>query len=197
MEVSKEKVELVQLAIQRLMEEQRAKKSNDDDDGDGHRLLLLRRLLSELETLEGDGKIQQHKAPADQEDSPHSPALVGGGTESKAANDESGGNEEIAKELGKIKRQNFVTHCLLSAMIALTVVWQLSEVSLVLRLKDGLNHPFKSLGGMLAGLLKRPIKNARNGDKETESSDRQQQFSPLRIPEMTQLDLPLGLDKED
>ena len=53
-------------------------------------------------------------------------------------------NDEIIKELKKVKRQNFVTHCLLSVMIVLNVAWQLSEVSLILKVKDGLSHPFRS-----------------------------------------------------
>ncbi|CAL5349664.1 unnamed protein product [Camellia sinensis] len=35
--------------------------------------------------------------------------------------DDNGGGEEIVRELREIKRQNFITHCLLSAMIVLTV----------------------------------------------------------------------------
>jgi len=87
--------------------------------------------------------------------------------------DEDGGgrrgseNDEIMKELKKVKRQNFVTHCLLSAMIVLTVAWQLSEVSLILQLKDGLSHPFRSFGNVLKGMLKVPdIKGQEVDDKE-------------------------------
>ncbi|KAF5773687.1 hypothetical protein HanXRQr2_Chr13g0591331 [Helianthus annuus] len=36
--------------------------------------------------------------------------------------------EKILKELKKVRRQNVVTHCLLSVMILLTVTWQISEV---------------------------------------------------------------------
>lgn len=96
-----------------------------------------------------------------------------------------------------MKRQNFITHCLLSAMIVLTITWQISEVSLVLSLKDGLSHPFKTFGGMLAGMLKGPVLDAQNGEKK--SSTKQPQIEvpaipPLKIPELPLLDLPLGLD---
>lgn len=67
--------------------------------------------------------------------------------------------EEIAKDLKKVKRQNTITHWLLSAMIVLTVTWQLSEVSLILKVKDGMSHPFRSFGSILTGMLRPPGTN--------------------------------------
>lgn len=72
-------------------------------------------------------------------------------------------NEEIAQELKKVKKQNFVTHCLLVAMIVLTITWQISEVSLLLWLKNGVTHPVRSLGSMVKGML---IPNGRNKEKQ-------------------------------
>ncbi|ESW35768.1 hypothetical protein PHAVU_001G262900 [Phaseolus vulgaris] len=98
--------------------------------------------------------------------------------------DEEGGerrgseNDEIMKELKKVKRQNFVTHCLLSAMIVLTVTWQLSEVSLILQLKDGLSHPFRSFGNMLKGMVKVPDM------KPHEADDNEQLPESLSLPSM-------------
>ncbi|KAJ6836461.1 uncharacterized protein M6B38_327965 [Iris pallida] len=59
---------------------------------------------------------------------------------SKAA--EYGANEvglnEVVRELKKVKRQNLITHCLLSVMIVVTAVWQFSEASLLIRLSKSL-----------------------------------------------------------
>lgn len=101
--------------------------------------------------------------------------LVDGG----AKND----RDKIANELRNLKRQNFITHCLLSVMIALTVVWQLSEVKLILCLKDGLSHPFRSAGRMLMGFLWRSRNNGQDGEKRNLIEP------PLKIPELPHMNL--------
>ena len=80
--------------------------------------------------------------------------------------------EEIVKELRAVRRQNFVTHCLLSVMIALTVAWQVSEVSLILKVKDGLTHPFKSFGSMLTGRVKYPRADGQDTEKQQSEDQR-------------------------
>ncbi|CAA0831591.1 Calmodulin-binding transcription activator 4 [Striga hermonthica] len=65
----------------------------------------------------------------------------------KANSEEIGNSETIMKEIRVIKKQNVTTQWLLSGMIVLTVAWQLSEVSLMLKIKDGLTNPFKFIGG--------------------------------------------------
>lgn len=70
--------------------------------------------------------------------------------------------EEIAKDMDKVKKQNKVTHILLSALIILTLTWQLSEYSMIFMLKDRISHPVRSITGMLNGMFKsklNPIKN--------------------------------------
>nr|GMD77538.1 uncharacterized protein LOC109175639 [Ipomoea batatas] len=93
--------------------------------------------------------------------------------------------ERVIKELKKIQRQNFLTHCLVSAMIVLTVTWQLSEVSLILKLKDGLNHPFRSLRGFIAGIfkgrVKPPILNVIDDDEKPANGKQKQDASPLPL----------------
>lgn len=90
----------------------------------------------------------------------------GGSRENAAA-------EEIVKELRTLRRQNFVTHCLLSVMIALTVAWQVSEVSLILKVKDGLTHPFKSFGSMLlTGMAKNPRADGQDTEKQQSEDQR-------------------------
>ncbi|TYI40412.1 hypothetical protein ES332_A02G160200v1 [Gossypium tomentosum] len=67
--------------------------------------------------------------------------------------------EELVKELKAIKKQNTITHCLLSAMIVVTLFWQVFEASLLLQLTNGFTHPFKSVGSWLVTLLKGPAKS--------------------------------------
>lgn len=152
-----------------------------------------------MESLKGDGAaLKELEAPTEVEEI--SSAAHGhdvdvrmenageidvGGTEIRA--------EEIVKELKEVKRQNFVTQCLVSVMIVLTVAWQVSEVSLVLKVKNGLSHPFRSFRSILVGMLKGPDKNGQ--DAENQSSP----AKPLLvdIPEVPFVDLgSLSLDGE-
>ncbi|KAJ6961828.1 hypothetical protein NC652_000704 [Populus alba x Populus x berolinensis] len=172
MEEVAKNVELVDPAIKKLLAEKRNKETSCDDgllpdDSDQ----LLSKLLSE-ESLKGDdAKLVQSELSSATEDV-NSPAVgeavskhgeegpaYGGSRENAAA-------EEIVRELRKVRRQNFVTHCLLSVMIVLTVAWQVSEVSLILKVKDGLRHPFKSFGSMLTGMLKDPRANDQDSEKQ-------------------------------
>uniref|UniRef100_A0A5B7CAB8 Transmembrane protein n=1 Tax=Davidia involucrata TaxID=16924 RepID=A0A5B7CAB8_DAVIN len=209
---SKEKVELIQLAIQKLMEEKRTSSDESSsfvaDDEDHH--LLLSRLLAQLETLKGDSELQQPESSADPKEIP-SPAIGKVEMESETKNKVDGattevGRDEIVKELRKVKRQNFITHCLLSAMIVLTVVWQLSEVALILKVKNGMSHPFRSFGSMLTGIFKGPEGvNGQNGETESSTKQKQQQQQseshsppPLKIPELPHVDLSdLGLNWDE
>lgn len=102
-------------------------------------------------------------------------------------------NDEIIKEVKKVKRQNFVTHCLLSVMIVLTVAWQLSEVSLIMKVKDGINHPFRSFGNMFQEMKEKAFNN--NGqdadDKENKENNKSLSLpSTIKVPDMTKMDVP-------
>ncbi|XP_019177142.1 PREDICTED: uncharacterized protein LOC109172444 [Ipomoea nil] len=129
-----------------------------------------------------------------------------GQTAGKGSSGSEAGKEEdddrVIKELKKIQRQNFVTHCLVSAMIVLTLTWQLSEVSLILKLKDGLNNPFRSLGGFIAGMFKRPDKpiliNNVTEDENPATGKQEQGVDAIKIPDLPHLDLPsLGFITEE
>lgn len=104
--------------------------------------------------------------------------------------------DEIAKEIKKVKRQNFITHCLLTAMIILTVTWQLSEVSLLLTLKDRVSHPFRSVGSAVAGMFKKPTQNGEETEKESSSTPQQNETHSLPqlkmpgLPELPQMNMP-------
>ncbi|KAI4343404.1 hypothetical protein L6164_010756 [Bauhinia variegata] len=166
------KPELINLAIQKLIEDERSKKITsgkflDNNDDDAEYQLLLSRLLSELEMLKGDELLKQSEASCPQE------VVTSAIHEIKSdimdvdgCRERESGTDEIVKELKKVKRQNFVTHCLLSAMIVLTLAWQLSEVSLIMKVKNGFSHPFRTFGSMLSGILKGPDPNGHQEDKK-------------------------------
>lgn len=100
-------------------------------------------------------------------------------------------DDEIMKELKKVKRQNFLTHCLLSVMIVLTVAWQLSEVSLILKVKEGITNPFKSFKNMVKDVMKDKVPDV-NGHVADKNKDNNQStsFPSLNFPEMSNVDVP-------
>lgn len=136
------------------------------------------------------------------------PGVVGGEVNNNNNNKEEkkkkrevvGEGDDITKELGKIQKQNLITQCLLSVLIVLTFAWQLSEVSLILKVKDGLKNPFKSLGSMFTGILKgHADRISQNENKDSSSSSSSSSAKnespsiPLLIPELPHLDLIPGL----
>ncbi|XP_028051266.1 uncharacterized protein LOC114255925 [Camellia sinensis] len=141
----------------------------------------------------GDGK--RNKQPDPPADSKVLPSPTVGKSISEVADeadggsdddDDNGGGEEIVRELREIKRQNFITHCLLSAMIVLTVAWQLSKIP---------KYSVKSFGSMLTGMLKGPVVNDQNGEKK--SSSKQQQVDGPSLPPLRIAELPhLGSNKD-
>ncbi|PON50694.1 Transmembrane protein [Parasponia andersonii] len=197
MDSKNQNLELVNVAIQKLMEERKIRETsgesfigdNDDDQ------LLLSRLLSQLESLKGESGLDQPKASnefgvshrADRDEDKKK-------CETTDQQDNDSGSdidkEEIVKELKKVKKQNSVTHWLLSVLIVLTVAWQVSEVSLLLKVthkvKDGINHPFKYLGGMFTGIFKGPGSD----DEENQSQAEAPSLPSLKIPELPHVEVP-------
>ncbi|XP_027097391.1 uncharacterized protein [Coffea arabica] len=216
---SRDKVKLLQTAIKQLIEEAKVRntdgpsldesfvavsgdKDGSPDDDDDDRRLLLSKLLSQLDALQEDGMLEEPKASADNRKVPNPEAEAGEKSETanearKGDSSSEIGKEDIIKEVNEVKRQNFITHCLLSAMIVLTVAWQLSQVSLILKVKEGLSHPFKSLGGMITGLLKG---NRRITGQEVDKLASSVMPKPilaasslpdLKIPELPRVELPV------
>ncbi|XP_057811186.1 uncharacterized protein LOC131025430 [Salvia miltiorrhiza] len=99
--------------------------------------------------------------------------------------DEETSNKEIIKELKNIQRQNTITHYLLTVSILVTVAWQLSEFSLILRIKQGFNNPLKSIGGAIKALL-----NTSTQDNEQKQT---QVMPPTYLPGLKIPDFP-GFD---
>ncbi|EYU42084.1 hypothetical protein MIMGU_mgv1a014303mg [Erythranthe guttata] len=106
------------------------------------------------------------------------------------SSDEEEEEEEIMKELKNIKRQNSITHCLLTTLIVLTLAWQFSEVSLILKIKNGLSNPFKAVGGIVKGLWQ-----TRSGMMKR-ASDLQKQVTEQASLKIPQLELP-GVDEHN
>ncbi|KAF5726657.1 hypothetical protein HS088_TW22G00338 [Tripterygium wilfordii] len=196
---SNQKLELINQTIQKLIEEdERAKVPVglvvDDDDDVVDDQFLVSKLLSQMELVREEGDVNASEASTEPEVTETS------GEEEGATGSKEISTEEIVKELRTVRRQNTITHILLSVLIALTVTWQVSEVSLILKIKNGLSHPFRSFGGVLAGILQpSALTNAVDAEKQPTSKhnnhDEGSSFSPLKMPELPHMDLPgLGFE---
>lgn len=155
-----------------------------------------------MESLEDDGTLEKQSTNENVSSSPKAVEKHKEGSNEACGCSSECGNEEIVKELRKVRKQNFVTHCLLSVMIILTVAWQLSEVSLLLKMKEGLSHPFKSLTGMVKGMLKPPRMNGQEAEKEGSTKQNpivQAAALPgLKIPELPHVEFPpFDFDSDD
>ncbi|KAJ6388208.1 hypothetical protein OIU77_026725 [Salix suchowensis] len=185
-------LDLIDQAIKKLLAEKRNKETSGDDGflQDDSDQLLLSKLLSELESLKGNGvKLGRSElSPGTEEEEEVNSPEIGEAVSKHENGIENSAAEEIVKELRKLRRQNFVSQCLISAMIVLSVAWQASQVSLFFQFKNGLSHPFKSFGGMVTGVLKRCSTNRQDPEKQ-QSKEVPAQVLPLRIPELPRIDL--------
>ncbi|KAG4934670.1 hypothetical protein HKD37_18G049283 [Glycine soja] len=164
--------ELIDHAIQKLVHDNTNKVQESLHNNDAQYQHPLSHLLSvsQLKMLKGEEILEQFEASSSSE--PVASITQETESENEDAGESKGSeNDEIIKELKKLKRQNFVTHCLLSVMIVLTVAWQLSEVSLILKVKDGISHPFRSFGNMLKGMVKVPNMNGQEADDKEHPSE--------------------------
>ncbi|CAH1417323.1 unnamed protein product [Lactuca virosa] len=180
------KVEVIKQAIKEVMEEIRDGANSSSNDGgeveDDNHHRLLSKLMSQLEKLEAEQEFV--------DDEKTKTKINKSRSEEEEEEDE---EEKIVKELKKMKRQNLITHCLLSAMIVLTVVWQISEVSIILRLKDGVNHPFRFIGSIFKRIVTPPKPNG--SEEKTDSSItnnliESSRIGDLKIPELPHVELP-------
>jgi hypothetical protein len=141
-----------------------------------------------LELSKRDETINQNKESNDKEKE-NEAVDDGGGKGSEAVDD-----EEIIKEVKKVKKQNFVTHCLLSAMIVLTVAWQLSEVSLVWKVKEGINHPFRSFGNMVKDTVKDVKEKVSDFKGKDDADDKENNESTSLTPSIMIPDITNNMD---
>ncbi|KAF8399979.1 hypothetical protein HHK36_015852 [Tetracentron sinense] len=166
--------------------------------GDGHE-------MTTLDSLKEDKSSKPPQPPSETKELPCSAIVI---VEAKdetvhepGSSSTETGTEEIVRELRKVKRQNSITHWLLSVMIILTAVWQLSEVSLILAVKNRVTDPFRSFGSMVKGMLKVCGVNERVEAKmKPSSSTKKPQIEAPSLPafKIPELDLPvLGLNSEE
>lgn len=99
--------------------------------------------------------------------------------------------EEIIKEVRNIKRQNLITQCLVSTMILLTVAWQISEVSLLLKVKSGLKNPFNFFGGILKGIILKGARSEGNGEQSSAKEKPDNNPPLIKLPDLHLPDLPI------
>lgn len=113
----------------------------------------------------------------------------GGELEASGGGGEGEGEEidkqEIVKELKKLKRQNTITHWLLSAMLVLTIAWQASEVTLLLKVKHGLSNPFKYCESLISGIFSGRSEQSRQDEKHQNDA-----YPCLKMPELPSVELP-------
>lgn len=112
------------------------------------------------------------------------------------ASDGGGGEEidkqEIVKELNKLKRQNTVTHWLLSTMLVLIIAWQASEVTLIWKVKHGLSNPFSYFGSLISGIFSGRSEQSRQDEKHQNDA-----YPSLKLPDLPSVELPdIGLTAE-
>ncbi|KAE8023706.1 hypothetical protein FH972_009377 [Carpinus fangiana] len=198
---SNHRIELLNVAIQRVIEEKKIKDASGDtfmpmeDNVDDQ--LLLSGLLSQLESLKGDGLIEEPEGSTEIEEV-SSGEVDNVETKVENADEVDGGSsvgigtEEIVKELKKVKKQNFVTHCLLSVMIVLTLAWQVSEVSLIWKIKNGLTRPFRSFGGMFSWILKGPDADGQDAEKQFSVAKQRLTKAAASLPSVIIPEIPLG-----
>ncbi|RZR90069.1 hypothetical protein BHM03_00017900 [Ensete ventricosum] len=145
MERKNEKPEVVHEALHRLLEERRRRREEEEEED----LLLSKFLLLQLESLEKDGVATE--GPAEEsaiEEEPDFSKPLSRNCEKREV-----GMDEIARELRRVKKQNLITHCLLSVMLGITAVWQFNEVSLLLAVRDKLRHPLRTVGDVVKRCL--------------------------------------------
>ncbi|PAN06156.1 hypothetical protein PAHAL_1G242200 [Panicum hallii] len=175
----RKQMELVREAIHGLLDERRRDCQGEEKGLAARQQLqeeeegLLSSLLTKLDALEGDpdSGISEPRSLHPN----HQPRKG-------ESSDEEVGLADVAKDLNKIKRQNTVTHLLLGAVIVLTAVWQVNEVSFLLWVQRKLSNPFKSLGDMIKSSL-----TLKGRKPMIESSP----LPPVGVPDISRADLPM------
>ncbi|XWS34541.1 hypothetical protein CRYUN_Cryun21dG0047500 [Craigia yunnanensis] len=75
-------------------------------------------------------------------------------------------------------------------MIVVNVIWQLSEMSLFLKVKNCLSHPFRSFGSMLVRMLPSPGINILDADKHLPAKNHHNHLIEPSLPSVKIPDLP-------
>ncbi|KAI0524888.1 hypothetical protein KFK09_004278 [Dendrobium nobile] len=160
-EDKKTKVDLLHAAVHQLLEHRRINSNRDREES-----LLLSRLLCQLESLDEEA----HTTCLTK--CPYGPKCCGANQEASI--------EKIARELRSIKIQNRISHCLLAVMIIITAAWQMSEVSLLLSVRDKLCNPLKIVGNLLRNSIKW---------REKKSEIEETTWPLIAVPQVPDIDL--------
>lgn len=167
-----ERLKSVRQALQQLLEERRQKGKHGDDDEEEDDLFLSKLLLQvprQIDSLGFHFRMDQINNLLRQL--------------------EISERDAIAEEMRAVRRQNLVTHRLLSALIVMSAVWQLKEVSLLLMAREKLRHPLKAIVDAVKGLVQR--RGRRRLQKQIETNG----LPPIPVPDLARVDLPpLALD---
>ncbi|XP_068667162.1 uncharacterized protein [Aristolochia californica] len=188
-----ENFQLIHRVIEEIIEEKRNATTGVEEDR-----LLLSGLLFQLESLkeeESDGQ-PEHLADPNEIISKVNAEVSGQEASKHQEKTDKTSTEEIVRELREVKRQNRITHWLLSVMIVITAVWQLSEVSLILSVKNKVSNPLKTVGSMVTGFFKGNFFNGKSTQTDEGNSSASPscphveapQLPSIHIPELPQLD---------
>ncbi|OAY68322.1 uncharacterized protein LOC109726141 [Ananas comosus] len=154
------KKELIQEAFQQLMEGKKQKQKQkgfeaEEEEED----LLISRLLIKLDSVERDGDSirsfeNSHEQEVPEPESKPESASVRNVRNVRKSRTEEAALNEMAKDLRRVKRQNFITHCLLSVIVVGIAVWQFNEVSFLLAVKEKFSNPLRAVGDAIKGSIK-------------------------------------------
>lgn len=138
----RKKVEVIHEALNQFIEQRRNGIDEMKQEQVDEETQLLSRLLSKLDSVESDSGRDAHLPPEPSRN------------EERECEKREVEVDKIAKELRVLRWQNTITHCLLLATIGITTFWQLSEVSLLIKVRETFSHPLKAVGNMIQGTLK-------------------------------------------
>ncbi|KAJ4790923.1 hypothetical protein LUZ62_042169 [Rhynchospora pubera] len=138
------KLEMVQETLQQFMEERKLNSVTESKERDEmEEDLLLSRLLSKLDSVKTEPELNDLTQAINCSDP----------SSSEQQKEEVTDLKEIEKDIKIIKKQNRMTHRLLSALIIVTMAWQFGEISFFLAVKDKITHPVRSVGDMIKSAL--------------------------------------------
>ncbi|KAJ3697275.1 hypothetical protein LUZ61_000980 [Rhynchospora tenuis] len=145
------KLEMVQETLQQYMEERKVNSATGSKEREEilEEDLFLSRLLSKLDSVKITPELNDltPAIPVNKHENCSDPSS------SEQQKEEVTSLKEIEKDIKVIKKQNRITHRLLSALIILTMAWQFGEISFFLAVKDKVTHPVRSVGDMIKSAL--------------------------------------------
>lgn len=131
----------------------------------------------QLEELQKDGNCDRSSGELPEEQ---------GGSMAEEEEDSKG---EILEEMEKMKKQNMFTQYLITALIGVTIIWQMSELSMFLILRSNVTNPCRAIYGAIHDSMKKIKKAQSNNGKNHNDEKMFCGVSPiieqLEIPELS------------